>query len=63
MEANEKFNTCTWRSRTEISRIIQRCSCQGGNYEIKSHFCNKRQIFDVTPEICANCELYQKINE
>lgn len=63
MDGSEKLNTCAFRSTTEIAKIIQRCSCRGGNYEVKGYFCNRKQIFDVKPEICQTCVEYQKLSQ
>ena len=56
---NLNFQTCKFRSEDKIDRVIQRCSCQGGNYTISAYFCNERQIFEVSPEICKECPIYQ----
>lgn len=53
------FNTCKFRSNEKIDRLVKRCSCQGGNYTISAYFCNERQIFDVNPEICKECPIYE----
>lgn len=53
------FHTCRFRSDQEHERIIKRCSCQGGDYTMKGYWCDKRQIFQVTEQICANCPEYQ----
>jgi hypothetical protein len=58
-QLESKFDTCKSRSEQEITRTIRRCSCQGGNYDIKGYFCEKRDIFNVTPEICRVCDLYE----
>ncbi len=54
-----KFDTCKFRSAVETTQIIKRCSCQGGDYELKGYFCEERQIFQVTNEICTSCPVYQ----
>jgi hypothetical protein len=54
-----KFDTCKFRSSEEISRIIKRCSCQGGDYETKGFYCEERQLFQITKEICATCPVYE----
>lgn len=59
MNGNEKLQNCIFRSETELIKIIKRCACKGGNQEKKGFFCNKRQIFDITPDICQNCELFE----
>lgn len=56
---NLNFNTCKFRSSEKIDRLIKRCSCQGGNYTVSAYLCNERQIFDVTPEICKDCPIYE----
>lgn len=53
------FHTCQFRSETEQERVIKRCSCQGGDFTIKGYWCEKRQLFEITPEICAICPEYQ----
>jgi hypothetical protein len=53
------FETCKFRSTEKHERLIKRCSCQGGDYTISAYFCNERQIFDVTPEICKDCPIYE----
>jgi hypothetical protein len=59
MNAEEKYKTCIFKSPEEVSKIIQRCSCQGGNYEIKGFFCNKKQLMNVAPSDCQDCDEYQ----
>lgn len=59
MDESQKFDTCTHRSLNEVTHIIKRCSCRGGNYEMKGFFCNKKQIFDITKQFCESCEEYQ----
>jgi hypothetical protein len=59
MSGEEKLHNCKFRSETELVKVIRRCSCRGGNYEKKGYFCNKKQIFEVTPDICQNCELFE----
>lgn len=54
----DKINTCRHRSLHEETRLIKRCSCQGGNYYQKGYFCNARQIMGVTPQFCAECPSY-----
>lgn len=54
-----KFNTCKHRSETEKSQLIKRCNCQGGDYTINGYWCEKRQIFQVTQEICKDCTEYE----
>lgn len=58
-QLSSKFDTCKHRSTEEISRTIQRCSCQGGNYEVKGFFCHKKNILKLEPEICINCDEYE----
>lgn len=55
----DKFNHCKHRSPEEESRIIKRCSCQGGDYVEKGYFCHKRQIFKLGTQICEICELFE----
>ena len=59
MDAKTKYNTCIFRSSEEVSKTINKCSCQGGNYEIKGYFCNKKQLMDVNESDCESCEEYQ----
>ena len=56
---SSNFHTCIFRSEQEQNRLIRRCSCKGGDYIAKGYWCEKRQIFDVKQEICANCQEYQ----
>lgn len=58
-DGQEKLNTCLFRSAEELVQVIHRCSCQGGNYETKDFYCNKKQLLGVTAETCKDCELYQ----
>ena len=53
------FHTCKFRSENEREEIVRRCQCQGGDYTIKGYWCEKRQIFQVTEDICAECTEYQ----
>jgi hypothetical protein len=53
------FHTCKFRSEEEQERLIKRCSCQGGDYNLRGYWCEQRQIFQVTQEICATCSEYQ----
>jgi hypothetical protein len=59
MEDGKKFDTCMYRSLDEVSRLIKRCSCKGGNYEHKGFYCNKKQVFDINKEFCDACEEYK----
>lgn len=59
IEPSNRFNECKHRSAEEESRVIKRCSCQGGDYIEKGYFCNKRQIFKLGPQICEICELFE----
>jgi hypothetical protein len=54
-----KFETCKHRSAEEISKMIKRCSCQGGPYEMKGYFCYRKNILKLDPEMCINCDLYE----
>ncbi len=54
-----KFDNCKFRSEGEEVRLIKRCSCQGGDYTEHGYVCSSKQIFKVTPEICANCEIFE----
>jgi hypothetical protein len=56
---SSNFNTCKHRSTEEIDKLIKRCSCQGGDYTLKGYYCEIRQIFQVTPEICSECPIYE----
>jgi hypothetical protein len=53
------FHTCKFRSEEEQDRLIKRCSCQGGDYNLRGYWCEQRQIFQVNQEICATCSEYQ----
>ena len=53
-----KFQTCKFRSAEEVEKLIKRCSCQGGNYTIKAYYCEARQIFKISEEICKDCPIY-----
>jgi hypothetical protein len=59
MNGQEKLQNCIFRSEQELVKVIQRCSCRGGNYEKRGYFCNKRQLFEVTENICKDCELFE----
>jgi hypothetical protein len=59
MSEINKFDTCIHRSAEEIVKVIKRCSCQGGPYEKKGHFCNKKQVFDINKEFCDGCDQYK----
>ena len=54
-----KFHTCKFRSQETQSRVIKRCPCQGGDYNLEGYWCDKRQIFQVTENICAQCMEYE----
>jgi hypothetical protein len=54
-----KFHTCKYRSEEEQEKLIKRCSCQGGDYILRGYWCDKRQIFQVTPETCQQCPVYE----
>jgi len=54
-----KYHTCKFRSEYETKRLIKRCGCQGGDYEASGYVCEERQIFQVNPEICKDCPVYQ----
>lgn len=54
-----KFQTCKFRTAEEIDRLIKRCSCQGGDYTIKGYYCEARQLFQVTEDICKDCPIYE----
>jgi anaerobic ribonucleoside-triphosphate reductase len=59
IEPKNKFTECKFRSIEQEARVIKRCSCQGGNYVDHGYFCNKRQIFKLTPETCESCESFE----
>lgn len=59
IDPSSNFHTCIHRSVDKVQRTIHRCSCQGGNYTVSSYECKKREILDVTEEICKNCQQYQ----
>jgi hypothetical protein len=54
-----KFDTCKHRSKEQVSKLIKRCSCQGGNYEAKGFMCYKKNIFKVSPGFCEACNEYE----
>jgi hypothetical protein len=54
-----KFNSCKHRSSEEIEKLIRRCNCQGGNYIAKGYYCNTRDIFQLTAEMCKDCPVYE----
>jgi hypothetical protein len=54
-----KFNTCKFRSEEPIVQTIKRCSCKGGNYQLSGYACYQRQLFQITQDICQNCEVYE----
>jgi hypothetical protein len=54
-----KFYGCKYRSLEEEEVTIKRCSCQGGDYNVKGYACYKRDIFQVTTEICSECMEYE----
>lgn len=58
-EESIKFNSCKFRSEESVKNTIKRCSCQGGDYEIDAFTCYEREIFQVTPDICKDCPVYQ----
>jgi hypothetical protein len=58
-ETSNKFDTCRHRSPQEITKMIKRCSCQGGNYAEKGFLCLKRSIFKVEPNFCQACDQYE----
>jgi hypothetical protein len=54
-----KYHTCKFKSENKIKRVIKRCACQGGDYEIHADYCNKLDVFDLTPDICELCDHYE----
>jgi len=60
---NTKFNTCQFRSSEVIEKSVKRCACQGGTYTVSGYQCLKRDIFNVTPDICHYCNLFQEQNK
>jgi hypothetical protein len=57
-EAN-KFDTCEHRSPEKVSKLIKRCSCQGGSYVVEGYFCHKKNILKLEPEMCIDCDEYE----
>lgn len=53
------FHTCKYRSEEEEDRLIKRCPCQGGDYNLRGYWCEARQIFQVTEDICKDCPVYE----
>ena len=58
MSEVNKFDTCIYRSAEEIIKLFKRCSCKGGSYEKRGHYCNKKQVFDINQEFCNGCDQY-----
>ena len=58
-ENTVKYKGCNYKSTELHKKVIQRCSCQGGNQTVEGYFCEKREIFKVTPEICEACPVYE----
>jgi hypothetical protein len=56
---SHKFYGCKYRSDEEEEVVIKRCSCQGGDYKVKGFSCHQRNLFQLTPDICAECEEYE----
>lgn len=54
-----KFDDCKHRSKEEITKVIKRCSCQGGDFETKGFFCFKRNIFKVEKGFCDSCNEFE----
>ena len=54
-----KFNSCKYKSIDLHKKLIKRCSCSGGDYTVEGYFCEAREIFKVTPEICEECPVYE----
>jgi len=54
-----KFLNCKFRSENTIEKVIKRCNCQGGNYTDSGFLCSKRDIFKISPDICAFCSQFQ----
>ncbi|MEY4371029.1 MAG: hypothetical protein RIQ48_745 [Pseudomonadota bacterium] len=59
LDNSHKFYNCQHRSENEGEFTIKRCSCQGGDYQIKGYECYKRSIIDVTTSICSECQEYE----
>jgi hypothetical protein len=59
MSGEEKLQNCKFRSEKELIKVVKRCSCRGGNYEKRGYYCNRRQLFEVNPNICQTCELFE----
>jgi hypothetical protein len=43
-----------------IEKSIKRCACQGGTYTVSGYQCLKRDIFNITPDICHYCSSFQE---
>jgi hypothetical protein len=57
---SSKFNTCKFRSEEPVTQKTKGCSCKGGGeYLITAYVCHKREIFQVTDEICQECTVYE----
>lgn len=51
----EKFDTCSYRSDTEVIEVKRSCC---SSKEIKGFKCNKFDIIPVRPEQCVACGDY-----
>lgn len=61
MSGQEKFDTCTYRSAEKHFSFETRRCC--GKEQAEGYLCFKKQLEDVTPDICEVCIYYQeKIN-
>lgn len=53
----DKFNSCKFRSDTEITEIIVGC-CY--STEVTGHKCFRKGLLRLSPLTCINCDLYEK---
>jgi hypothetical protein len=58
-ENSFKFITCKFRSTNPVTQTVKRCSCRGGDYQISAFMCYERDIFQVTEDICKDCDIYE----
>jgi hypothetical protein len=57
-----KFTNCKFRSTEMLIKSVKRCACQGGTHNISGYQCSKRDIFNVGPEVCTFCNVFESGN-
>ncbi len=57
-EGEMRFNTCKHRSENPVEKITRSC-CSSSTRE-EAYECVLRNIFKLTSETCASCNVYQK---